>query len=118
MPNMQTANCMVALGGDPGNTVPKYNITVAEMVLLRHIHGERAVFDIVPTGVVQVSDIAECQRLADVFARPEGVTNPVATVYPGARPTIHHSLEEAGFEADLFKATARVAPDGNDKTVT
>ena len=43
---MRLYNCLLALAGDTGNTVPKANITAAEIALLQAIHGSDAVTDI------------------------------------------------------------------------
>jgi len=47
---METASCTVRLGGDLRNTVFKENVTPAEVVLLKAIHGEEAIVDVELTG--------------------------------------------------------------------
>lgn len=106
---MQVANAMLSLAGDHGNQVPKYGITVAEIVVLRHVHGGDAVKDIEPTGDVERSDFEERDRLAGMFARPVGVKSPVDEVYPGAMARVHKSFVEAFIPDDCFKTVSRVS---------
>ena len=40
---MQTANVLLALGGKRGESVPKYGVTPAEVVVLQQLHGQDAV---------------------------------------------------------------------------
>ena len=48
---MQHYNCSVNVGGNVHTRVPKTNIPAPEVSVLRHIHGNDAVLDIVPTIV-------------------------------------------------------------------
>jgi hypothetical protein len=105
---MQIANATLALGGDHGNTVPKYGITVAEAVLLMHIHGTDALTEIEPLGEIERSDREEIARLTEVFARPEGTPSPVRAIYPGAMARVHRSFAELGIPDEQFKAAAFV----------
>ena len=114
---MQTANIMLAIGGDRGNTVPKYAISVAEIALLRAIHGEDAVFDVEPLetpamdeGVV-VSNRAELNRLRRVYDAKDADGNRVVDqVYPGAAARVFETLDEIDMPDDYFKPTERTAP--------
>lgn len=47
---MHLYNCKVRLAGSLYNEVPKTGITAAEIIVLRTIHGDDAVADIVPAG--------------------------------------------------------------------
>lgn len=114
---MQTANIMLAIGGDRGNTVPKYAISVAEIALLRAIHGEDAVFDVEPLetpamdeGVV-VSNRAELNRLRRVYDAKDADGNRVVDqVYPGAAARVFETLDEIDMPDEYFKPTERTAP--------
>lgn len=46
---MQLCNATVHLAGDRNFAIPKRDISVAEVVFLRRIHGQDAVVDIAPT---------------------------------------------------------------------
>lgn len=112
-PKMQTINCLVALGGDKGNLVPKYAITVSEMQVLRLIHGSDACTEIEPAGEIDVEDGVEIERLLRVFQRPAGVISPVKTMYPGGRAQVHRHLEHVpDLDQTWLKATARVSLSG------
>lgn len=114
---MQTANIMLAIGGDRGNTVPKYAISVAEIVLLRAIHGEDAVFDVEPLEApamdegMAISNRAELNRLRRIYDAKDADGNRVVDqVYPGAAARVFETLEEIDLPEDYFKPTERTAP--------
>ena len=114
---MQTANIMLAIGGDRGNTVPKYAISVAEIALLRAIHGEDAVFDVEPLEApamdegVAVSNRAELNRLRRVYDAKDADGNRIVDqVYPGAAARVFETLDEIDLPEDYFKPTERTAP--------
>lgn len=114
---MQTANIMLAIGGDRGNTVPKYAISVAEIVLLRAIHGEDAVFDVEPLEApamdegMAISNRAELNRLRRVYDAKDADGNRIVDqVYPGAAARVFETLEEIDLPEDYFKPTERTAP--------
>ena len=107
---LQTANILLALGGDRGNTVPKYKVSAAEIALLRAIHGDEAVFDIEPLDEPAMEDGAvlsnrgELTRLRLVYdmAKVEGV-RVVDTLYPGAAARVFETLDELEMPEELFK---------------
>ena len=114
---MQTANIMLAIGGDRGNTVPKYAISVAEIMLLRAVHGEDAVFDVEPLDTpamdegMAVSNRAELNRLRRIYDAKDADGNRVVDqVYPGAAARVFETLDEIDLPEDYFKATERTAP--------
>lgn len=107
---MQTANVLLALGGDKGNTVPKYEVTAAEVAVLRYIHGEDAVFDIEITGEVSRTHRQEIGRLTEFYGRQEGDrrTSPaVAELFPGAAARVFEDFEELEIPDELYVATGR-----------
>lgn len=119
MPTMQTANVMVALGGDVGTLVPKYGITVAEIAVLRAIHGEAAVTEIDPTGEIERTNREERERLLEIYGRakkqgPTGDVVIVADLFPGAAAAVFRELEELDIPAEFYKATGRVAPQSGE----
>lgn len=112
---MQTANIMLALGGDKGTTVPKYAITCAEIAVLQAIHGNDAVFDIEPNEDVDRTSREEIARLAGIYGLakmngPTGEVPVVASLFPGAAARVHQSLDELGLDESLFKAERRMKP--------
>lgn len=114
---MQTANIMLAVGGDRGNTVPKYAVSVAEIALLRAIHGEDAVFDVEPLETpamdegVAATNRAELNRLRRVYDAKDADGNRIVDqIYPGAAARVFSSLDEIDLPDEYFKPTERTAP--------
>lgn len=109
---MEIANIMLALGGDAGNTVPKYGVTAAEIAVLRYVHGEGSVTEVEPVGEIQRSNREELERLHLKFRRGEGAEqrSPVAALFPGAGARVFTALEELDIPEDFFKAESRAAP--------
>jgi hypothetical protein len=106
---MQTANVMVALGGDTGNTVPKYGVTAAEIAVLRSIHGNEAVFDIEPVGEVQRGHRDERQRLVEGYrSKDSDGKSIVEGLFPGAAARVFETLDELELPEELFKTTERM----------
>lgn len=119
---MQTANILLALGGDKGNCVPKYGVTAAEIAVLRVIHGNEAVFDVEPTDQDAMTEVAdgeprlrtnreERSRLLQVYASGRvfgGDTHAVSLLYPGAAARVHEDIDELDLPEDAFKAERRV----------
>lgn len=107
---MQTANVMLAIGGDAKNTVPKYGVTAAEVAVLRYIHGDDAVFDIEVTGSVDRTHRQEIGRLTEVYGRQEGerrVSPAVADLYPGAAARVFETFDELEIPDELYAAAGR-----------
>ncbi|CAK7259100.1 MULTISPECIES: hypothetical protein [unclassified Shinella] len=107
---MQTANVMLAIGGDAKNTVPKYGVTAAEVAVLRYIHGEDAVFDIEVKGSVERTHRQEIGRLTEVYGRQEGerrVSPAVADLYPGAAARVFETFDELELPDELYAAAGR-----------
>lgn len=112
---MQTANCYVEIGGDSGTTVPKYEITVAEIAVLRAIHGPDSITEIEPTADVERSDRAEIKRLHEIYSRPDKPDGPVHTLFPGVAARVYQSLDELELPEEFFKAETRVKPKPAEK---
>lgn len=106
---MQIANIMIALGGDLGNTVPKYGVTAAEIAVLRAIHGDDAVFDIQPAGEVEMRNRDELLRLKLMYGSAKDRENKahVEILYPGAAARVFETLDELDLVPEQFASTAR-----------
>ena len=111
---MQTANILLAIGGDRGNTVPKTRVSAAEIALLRAIHGDEAVFDVEPLTLPAVDEEGEVltnrdelQRLKRVYqaAKIDG-KQVVEMLYPGAAARVFETLSELGLPEEYFKPVA------------
>lgn len=108
---MQTANCMVAIGGDVGNTVPKYGVTPSEVAVLRVIHGNEAVTDIDVNGSVSRTNRAERDRLSSHYGKPEPDGSFKARVvdglFPGAAARLFETFDELEIDEMFFKEASR-----------
>lgn len=86
---MQICDCTVRLSGDQLHAVRKRGVTVAEIYLLRQIHGADAVIDIQPVKQDKRSHEEERDRLRKKYRRqiqnvnPDGASNIVDSVYGG-----------------------------------
>lgn len=111
---MQTANVMVALGGDRGTTVFRPDVTASEIAVLQAIHGADAVFDIEPVGEIERSDREEMTRLFDPLngygrARGgDGNVEIVKAIFPnGTRSSALRTIDELQLDESLFKPLTR-----------
>lgn len=112
MPKIEVANILLALGGDNGNTVPKYSVTVAEVAVLRVIHGNEAVTDVQPTGFVETTHRAEIGRLMERYGRSvDGrfEAKAVTLLFPGAAARVFERFEELEMPEEFYKAETRVS---------
>lgn len=121
---MDIANVIVALGGDTGNTVPKYGVTAAEIAVLMTIHGasggDTPIFDVEPAGTITRSNREERQRLLELYpAKNSEGKQIVAEMFPGVGARVPESLEELDLDESLYKASARLgAPAAEKETAT
>lgn len=107
---MDIANVIVALGGDKDNTIPKFNVTAAEIAVLRTLHGSDAVFDIQPIGTVSTKNRDERARLVHIYgnAKDNDGKSIVGQLFPGAAARVFETLDELELPEDFFKAETRV----------
>lgn len=115
---MQTANVIVRLGGDAGNTVPKYDVTPSEIALLRAIHGDEAVQDIEPLPAhkltldgVQMTQRGELNRLRSLYGSAKDSENHshFDILFPGAAARAFETIAELDLPDTFFKPTGRMA---------
>lgn len=107
---MEIATVKVSIAGDSGNTVEKYDVTPAEVAVLRYIHGEDAVKDIEPTGVIDRGNRAERERLALIYTKKENNQTPVDALYPGVAARVFDTFDELELPEEFYKAIERVKP--------
>jgi hypothetical protein len=109
---MQIANILLALGGDSGNQVPKFGVTAAEIAVLRAIHGEDAVTNVLPLSTKDDrTNRGELARLrARYGAAQDGEGNKVVdTLFPGAAARVFETIDELELPRELFAAKERVS---------
>jgi hypothetical protein len=70
MPKFKLYSCKLRLEGSVLNEVPKDDVTVAEIMMFRALHGNDAIVNIVETGERTVADAAERQRVVAKFINP------------------------------------------------
>lgn len=116
---MQTANCTLALAGDTGNTIQKFDVTPSEVAVLRVIHGGDSVTDIEITGSVSRTNRAERTRLAEAYGSSEEgdfKSRAVEALFPGVAAQLYTEFEDLELPDDFYKAVARKAPKSAAKT--
>lgn len=94
---MQVANIMLALGGDPGQVIPKFGVTPSEVAVLRVIHGNDAVSDIEVVGTVNRPHRVERDRLVQDYGR--GINGEIRApavdaLFPGAAARLFETFDE------------------------
>lgn len=52
---MEIYDCKILVGGSRNNEVRKKSVTAAEVVMLRHLHGEDSIIDVVHVGSSDIS---------------------------------------------------------------
>lgn len=98
---MQIASCEVRLSGDLQNSVPMARVTVAEIAILRAIHGAESINKIVPLGNDRRSHSDEFRRLATKYTATNKDGEPlVALAFPGLAPRLPVSFRDIGIELD------------------
>ncbi len=111
---MQTANILLAIAGERGNTVPKYDVTPSEVAVYRLLHGDDAVTDIEITGEKKTTHKAERERLNELFARKneEGhfIAPAVSRLFPGAAASLFDNFDDLDIPEDFYKAKGRMTP--------
>lgn len=115
---MQLSNCVLRLNGSLLHTVPKTNVTPAEILVLQKIHGSDAVVDVRPTKFDQNrGHRVEFDRLADLYdkgagdsAIPEEESKSILNqLFPGAMKKLPTKLDEIGMGHYLSPEAQAVA---------
>lgn len=115
---MQHVKCYVYLGGDRNHSVLLESVSVAEVVVLRALHGDDAVFGITRTEMKKTPIKDELDRLR-VKYDPSGITDGglriVERLFPGSNPkAVPINLSDIGDfadEADEADARAQAEAD-------
>ena len=104
---MQHVRCVVRLSGDIAFSVHKEDLTVAEVALLRVMHGgDDAVVDIIPTHKDRLSTIQHKRALLAKYKDGTGA-DLIEKLFPGLAPTLPVSLADIGMEMDPETMDAR-----------
>lgn len=104
---MQYVDCVVRLSGDINFQVPKHDISVAEVALLRAMHGgEDGVVNITPTRKGPDSPAAVKRRMLVRYINTGGAEL-IEKLFPGMSPRLPETLADIGLELDLSTMDAR-----------
>lgn len=121
---MEYANIQVAIGGDTGNTVPKFFVPASEIALLLAIHGPDSLFDFepveAPADAEDLSDSEELQRLRSIYGHVtdgEGEQY-LKQVYPGAGAKVVRTLDALEIPEGAYKVLERVSAKGTKKAAS
>lgn len=121
---MEYANIQVAIGGDTGNTVPKFFVPASEIALLLAIHGPDSLFDFepveAPDDAEDLSDTEELQRLRSIYGHVtdgEGEQY-LKQVYPGAGAKVVRTIDALEIPEGAYKVLERVSAKGTTKKAT
>ena len=108
--SMQTASVSVALAGDRGNSVRKYDVTPAEVSVLRAVHGDDAIFDIEPGADIERGNREELERIMQIYggSRVLGTdTRAVPTLYPGIGAQVPLAFDDLGLADEFYQPKTR-----------
>lgn len=104
---MQTASILLSLSGERDNQIPKYNVTPAEAMLLRALHGDEAVTEIDIVGANETTSRAERGRLFAFYSRPNprgGRMCPeLDALFPGSAARLPDTFDEIELDESFFK---------------
>lgn len=94
---MELAEVEVRLAGSVANTVIRRNVTPAELVFLREMHGEAAIADVRYSGKRQIEQAKELERLR-AYYNTENARPLFAKLFPGMTPQLPITFKEVGYE--------------------
>lgn len=112
---MEYANIQVAIGGDTGNTVPKFRVPASELAVLLAIHGPDSLFDFEPVDAPEdaedLADSEELQRLRSIYGHvTDGEGESILKqVYPGAGARVVTTLGQLEIPEGAYKVLERVS---------
>lgn len=93
---MEKINANIAIDGNIGNVVNKDFLTIPELVMLRNIHGETSVSNIIVDGSFDHDDKAERDRLGNLYGDQK-----VIDVF-GAYGALPKTFEDARIDDGYF----------------
>lgn len=102
---MQVANIHLRLAGDMTNEIFKPAVTVAEIAVLRAIHGADSVVNIKPLRNDKREHSGEFNRLRETYG-----AEVVTTVFPGSYPQLPIYFKDVGIAIDFNDDEPAEAP--------
>lgn len=116
MAKVELADCVLNIGGDAGNQVPKTAITPAEIAILRAIHGEDSVHSLKPLDAAEVDLHEEMDRLQAFYGWKEENARLIQRVLPTVS-NMPLTLRELRMPEEYFVALARAAPADEERAL-
>lgn len=95
---MQHVTATVRLGGEMNFAIPKPNLTVAEVVLLRLLHGNDAVVDVRPLGTSKRTLRGEKDRLLGQYGHKPSHVEVIDKMFANTAVQPLESLEDIGVD--------------------
>lgn len=110
---MELSNIELRIAGKLTSVVPKLDVTPAEILILRHLHGEDAVVNVRPTRMDRRNHAEEWTRLVGIYGRngassTEGAGVALEALFPGAIKTLPVHLADIGINATVPEEPASV----------
>jgi len=97
---MHIINCVINVGGDALNAVPKAKVTTAELLLLQAIHGQSAVHSIEVIDNPSTSGAGERDRLLSRYPKYRKV---VDAIWQNNGASFPADIRTIGLPSTLFK---------------
>lgn len=102
---MKLYSAKIRLQGDVRDEVRKENLTKAELKVLKVIHGNDAIHDVVETGVAKRDEAAERDRLAVIYGEPR-----IAKIFGVKVQKIEDDEDDEEEEVKIEAAMRRTRP--------
>lgn len=112
---MHIADCKIRLGGDALNIVPKVNVTIAEIALLRAIHGDDAVVDIAPKSNDRRSHRDELNRLRQAYGWVPDNMQRLQEIWSEFGASFPKDWSDLGLQEAFFKADGIIMPEPTEE---
>lgn len=97
---MHVCNCLVALANDVANKHPLIEVTVAEMILIHHIHGDASISEIEYVGNKKIEHLALREKLNAKYPKYRNLITGIWQDNGGKFPTDVRKLD---WPTHLFK---------------
>jgi hypothetical protein len=98
---MQLAHCFVKHQGNHYHAIKRINVSPAEILVLKKIHGADAITGVQYAGDSERSDADEVENLNRIYGGKEETQAHVANLFPGAAPKLPQTLAEVGYDLKI-----------------
>lgn len=94
---MDLATLELRLGGSLANTIMKRDVTPAELIVLRAMHGDECIASIQWQGKKELGSDNELDRLRGIYNTKNG-QELFIKLFPGAAPKMPSTFKEIGYD--------------------